>query len=65
MLAMQLYYILLLGNMLQLCGNLFFVCPDDLNLAYHSVLPLEVHGANYSQMRLLNKQVTVPQTVSS
>ena len=37
---------------------------DDLNLAYHSVLPLEVHGANYCNMRLLTKALTAPQMVS-
>ena len=36
---------------------------DDLNLAYHSVLPLEVHGANYGAMRLLTKQCLTPQMV--
>ena len=38
---------------------------DDLNLAYHSVLPLEVHGANYCNMKLLTKQCLAPQMVSS
>ncbi|KAK2152086.1 hypothetical protein LSH36_340g06043 [Paralvinella palmiformis] len=35
---------------------------DDFNLAYHSLLPLEVHGANYCPMKLLNKQMCVAQT---
>ena len=38
---------------------------DDLNLAYHSVLPLEVHGANYCAMKLLTKQCLAPQMVRS
>ena len=29
---------------------------DDLNLAYHSVLPLEVRGANQRRMRLLSSK---------
>ncbi|KAK2177709.1 hypothetical protein NP493_583g02001 [Ridgeia piscesae] len=35
---------------------------DDLNLAYHSVLPIEVHGTNYSPMRLQTKQFPTPHT---
>ena len=36
---------------------------DDLNLAYHSILPLDVHGANYATMKLITKQYAVPQMV--
>lgn len=42
--------------------NFCFCLTDDLE--YNSVLPLEVHGANYVHMKLLTKQSTVPQTVS-
>jgi len=42
-----------------------FPLTDDLNLAYHSLLPLEIHGANYATMRLVSKQGYIPQMVRS
>ena len=37
---------------------------DDGNLAYHSLLPMEVHSTAYSTMRLVTKQAFLPHTVS-
>jgi len=37
---------------------------DDGNLAYHSLLPIEVHSTAYSTMRLVTKQAFLPHTVS-
>lgn len=48
---------------LLICGWVFSLA-DDLNLAYHSLLPLEIHGANYATMRLVSKQGYIPQMVS-
>jgi len=41
-----------------------FLFIDDLNLAYHSLLPLEVHGSNYCSMKLVTNQSYQPVTVS-
>ena len=49
----------------ELVFKYIYISTDDLNLAYHSILPLEVHGANYCSMRLLTKQYSAPQMVGS
>ena len=46
-------------------SSLIHFNSDDVNLAYHTLLPLEVHGATYCNMKLLTKQCYMPQTVSN
>jgi len=39
---------------------------DDLTLAYHSLLPMEVHGTLYSSLRLVTNTADIPlHTVST
>jgi len=35
---------------------------EDLNLAYHTLLPLEVHGSSYCSMKLITSQCYLPLT---
>ena len=39
---------------------------DDVSLAYHSLLPMDVHGTQYTKLRLVTKHTdTSARTVSS
>jgi len=45
---------LLLRLLLMMMISMILMCTDDVMLAYHSLLPMDVHGTLYSSLKLVN-----------